>query len=144
MKQYLVPGMINALREQMDTLLVDEEKLKGCQDAGWLGEGRQALDPAWFYHVWDPQQKCEVRSHTEIMKDLDALTKVLQMHEAADGKSGWSSGTLPLLHQPAHARGSEERGGLGRPTPGAACRVVRLDASAGPTVPQARLANPVS
>ena len=79
MKQYLVPGMISALREQMDTLLVDEEKLKGCQDAGWLGEGRQALDPAWFYHVWDPQQKCEVRSHTEIMKDLDALTKVLQL-----------------------------------------------------------------
>ncbi|CAE7352023.1 unnamed protein product [Symbiodinium sp. CCMP2592] len=60
-------------------LHTDEDKLECCKQAGWLMDGRTALDPAWRYHVWDPAQKCEVpgptdpRSQSEILRDLETL-----------------------------------------------------------------------
>ena len=50
LKTALTMGIMNKLKEQMEALQLDEAKMQKCREAGWMGEGRQALDPAWFYH----------------------------------------------------------------------------------------------
>ena len=86
LKQYLMPGIFKSLKEAMEAVITDDEKIQRCKAAGWMGDGRTALDPVWLSHVWDPQQKREVlsemvlpRPHTEILRDLDVLmTHLLQ------------------------------------------------------------------
>ena len=62
----LTMGILTQLKEQMEALQLDEAKL--------LGEGRQALDPAWFYHGWDTKNKCQgqapvdPRPHTTVRR----------------------------------------------------------------------------
>ncbi|OLP87976.1 hypothetical protein AK812_SmicGene30744 [Symbiodinium microadriaticum] len=80
LKQYLMPGIFKSLKEAMEAVITDDEKIQRCKAAGWMGDGRTALDPVWLSHVWDPQQKKEVlsemvlpRPHTEILRDLDVL-----------------------------------------------------------------------
>ena len=69
----------------LEALQLDEAKMQKCREAGWLGEGRQALDPAWFYHGWDTKNKCQIqapvdpRSRTTILKDLDLAIRYLSM-----------------------------------------------------------------
>ncbi|CAE7308131.1 pol [Symbiodinium sp. CCMP2592] len=83
LKLVLLMGIFKKLKEALEDLQINDDKQKRCQAAGWLVEGRQALDPAWVYHVWNPQTKEQEvgetapRSHTEILKDMDRLILLL-------------------------------------------------------------------
>jgi len=83
LKTALMGCIVKTLRDKMETLQTDEEQQGRCRDAGWLKEGRTALDPAWVYHAWDPQAKQQIvapqqpRSHSELLKDLNTLAKFL-------------------------------------------------------------------
>ena len=44
LKQFLMLGIFKTLKEQMEALLTDDAKMERCRQAGWLTEGRAALD----------------------------------------------------------------------------------------------------
>ncbi|CAE7797071.1 unnamed protein product [Symbiodinium sp. CCMP2592] len=79
LKHFLMPRIFKTLRESMEALQTDDAKAARCKEAGWVIEGTTAMNPAWKYHVWDPQQKKEIqgptdpRTHMEILQDLDVL-----------------------------------------------------------------------
>ena len=81
LKTALLGGIVKDLKEKLKEVQVSEELLRKCHEAGWVTEGRQALDPAWVYHAWDPQAKKQIvapqfpRSNCELLKDLDLLLK---------------------------------------------------------------------
>ena len=81
LKTALLGGIVKDLKEKLEEVQVSEELLRKCHEAGWVTEGRQALDPAWVYHAWDPQAKKQIvaplapRSNSEMLKDLDLLLK---------------------------------------------------------------------
>eukprot|EP00439_Symbiodinium_sp_Y106_P002795 s6041_g1.t1 len=85
LKTALTIIILTQLKEQMEALQLDEAKLQRCKEAGWLGEGPQALDPAWFYHGWGAAGKCQLqapvdpRPHTTILQDLDLAIRYLSM-----------------------------------------------------------------
>ena len=85
LKTALTIIILTQLKEQMEALQLDEAKLQRCKEAGWLGEGPQALDPAWFYHGWGAAGKCQLqapvdpRPHTTVLQDLDLAIRYLSM-----------------------------------------------------------------
>ncbi|CAE7674329.1 pola1 [Symbiodinium sp. CCMP2456] len=151
LKTTLFMGILSKLKTAVEELQTDENKIGRCMEAGWIKEGKTALDPAFVYHAWDTKNKQQVEAETPslslttVLKHLDVALRSLTKEKAHcfAFEAPRIKPERGLLRMEAEEEQSFPGLGLGRPTPDeVAPRAARLRLRPALRLPQARLANP--